>query len=44
MDKLAPTEQQRKIGAALQVQAQFDPQRAAERCRAFLCAQLEASG
>ncbi|SFU56951.1 ammonia-dependent NAD(+) synthetase [Halomonas korlensis] len=44
MDKLAPTEQQRDIGATLQVQARIDPQQAAERCRDFLCAQLKASG
>lgn len=44
MDKRVPTEQQRDIGAALQVQAQIDPQQAVERCRDFLCAQLEASG
>lgn len=44
MDKLAPTELQRDIGAALQVQAQIDPQQVAERCQDFLCAQLEVSG
>ncbi|HSP57466.1 MAG TPA: ammonia-dependent NAD(+) synthetase [Halomonas sp.] len=44
MDKRAHAEQQRGIVTALQVLAQFDPQQAAERCRDFLCAQLETSG
>ncbi|MBS9403269.1 ammonia-dependent NAD(+) synthetase [Halomonas sp. TRM85114] len=44
MDKRASPEQQRDIGAALQVQGRIEPQQTAERCRDFLCAQLETSG